>query len=160
MPIHLKINSDEDEFIKARFGFIAVAVALDGEHGVSVMLSMPFLRFRVYPSVKKKIKEKTKKSNTQKKAVSIQSKLKQTKLLIKIIWHTMGKFNVKRFYLDLDTRDIMLNSYLFPVFYMISEKPHIDLNINYTGNFHLVLDTRNNLLNIVLIIIRNLFKRS
>ena len=62
--------------------------------------------------------------------------------------------------MDLDTSNVIINANLYPVFELINERPRINLNINYSGNFALTLDVQNNLWNVVRVLIWNLIKRS
>ena len=76
------------------------------------------------------------------------------------IWQIITGFKVSRFWLDIDTSNVILNANLYPLFVCASQHPDIDLNINYSGNFGIVLDAKNNLFRIITVIIRNLFKKS
>lgn len=51
-------------------------------------------------------------------------------------------FNVKACKVNLDTDDYILNSYLYPVFYLLN-RPGRSLNINYEGNSSILLIIEN-----------------
>jgi hypothetical protein len=158
-PIDISINSDEEEFIRGRYGLVRIGVKKNSEDFVAVVLSVPFARFTVYPREKKEKKKEPGKTDPERKQRSVRSKLEHIKLLINIVWEVMCKFRIKRFHLDIDTGNVISNAYLFPLFFLAGNKPQMELHINYTNNFCLVFDARNNLLNIIIVIIRNFFKK-
>ncbi len=81
------------------------------------------------------------------------------KFLINVAWQSVKKSKLRILYLDLDTRNVIINANLYPVFELMSKRPGINLNINYAGNFALVLDVENNLWNVVRIFLWNFAKR-
>ncbi len=81
------------------------------------------------------------------------------KFLINVAWQSVKKSKLRILYLDLDTRNVIINANLYPVFELMNERPGINLNINYAGNFALVLDVENNLWNVVRIFLWNIAKR-
>jgi hypothetical protein len=157
-PIDIKINSDKDEFCSGRYGLIRIGVTTGKEDIVTVIVTAPFLRFTVYPREKTDNRKESGKSVTGRNKRSARSKIDRIKLLINIAWEVICKFKIRRFYLDIDTGNVISNAYLFPLFYMVGNKPRMELNVNYNNNFCLVLDARNNLLNIIIVIIRTLLK--
>jgi len=62
--------------------------------------------------------------------------------------------------MDLDTSNVIINANLYPVFELMNERPRINLNVNYAGNFALSLDVQNNLWILFRILIWNLLKRA
>ena len=157
-PIDISINSDEVEFVRGRYGLVRIGVKKDSEDFIAVVLSVPFARFTVYPREKKEKKKEPGKSDPEHKKRSVRSKLERIKLLINIAWEVICKSRIRRFYLDIDTGNVISNAYLFPLFFLAGNNQRMELNINYTNNFCLVLDARNNLLNIIIVTIRNFFK--
>ncbi len=67
-------------------------------------------------------------------------------------WRKMRRvvqsFRVRRFHLDLDTDDYVLNAYLYPLFYFASG-PNRQLNVNFQGETNLVLQIENRLFRII-----------
>jgi len=157
-PIDISINSDEVEFVRGRYGLVRIGVKKNSEDFIAVVLSVPFARFTVYPREKKEKKKEPGKSDAGNNKRSVRSKFDRIKLLTNIGCEVITRFKIRRFYLDIDTGNVISNAYLFPLFFMVGNKPHMELNVNYNNNFYLVLDARNNLLNIIIVIIRNLFK--
>jgi hypothetical protein len=74
-------------------------------------------------------------------------------------WHILKSSKVNNLYLCLDTGNVIVNANLFPVFELINERPRINLNINYSGNFAFCVDVQNNLGNILRIFFYSLIKR-
>ena len=44
------------------------------------------------------------------------------------------------FILNIVARNVITNSLLFPVFAVFNTKPNVDMNVNFSGNFSLILD--------------------
>ena len=57
------------------------------------------------------------------------------KFLIQVAWQAIKKSKLRKLYLDLDTSNVIINANLFPVFELMNDRPRINLNINYSGNF-------------------------
>jgi hypothetical protein len=159
LPIRLRINSDDEEFITGRYGPVRIGVKSDVENILAVILYILFFKITYYPlhSGERKtgkgispLKSKPKKKLPQRSQVIF---------MIRIAWQTIKKSRVKKLYLDLDTSNVIVNASLFPFFGLINNNRNIDLNVNYAGNFSLILDIRNNLLNIIIIMIKNMLKR-
>ena len=157
MPIHLRINTDGDYIPKP--DFFRLTIDLDNENRITVLLYVFFVRFTFYP-LKKKYRQ-TDKTGISKKISRLEMLTwNHLKFLIRVAWQSIKKSRVRKFYLDLDTSNVIINANLFPVFELMSERPQIDLNINYSGNFVLILDFQDNLWNIIRIVSWNLLKRT
>jgi hypothetical protein len=159
MPIHIRINLEEDGFNTGKPCFFRLNIDMDGENLVSVILYVFFVRFSWYP-LQKKTKESVKVKVPKKKRRFDLLKWDRLKFLINAAWQAVKKSKLKKLYLDLDTSNVIINANLFPIFELINERPRINLNINYSGNFALSLDVQNNLWNLFLVLIWNLLKRA
>jgi hypothetical protein len=159
MPVHLRIYPDGEGIEKNKRSFLRLSFDLDGEYHISLLLNVFYLRFRWYPLHNENNKPGKNKAS---KKISKAQKLNwnRMKFLIQIAWQSINKSKLKKLYLDLDTSNVIINANLYPVFELINERPRVNLNINYSGNFALSLDLQNNLWVIVRIVIRNLLKRS
>ncbi len=157
-PIHIIINSEEDEFLRAKYGILKAGIRRDDEELIAVRIAVPGAGYTFFPLKKKERKEVTEKKERKERESSGRSAWSRIKMFSGIAWQITTGFRVSRLYLDIDTRNVILNANLYPLFVYASTCQHIDLNINYTGDFKILLDVRNNLFSIISVIIRNLFK--
>jgi hypothetical protein len=158
-PLHIIINSEDDEFLRAKYGWVRAGVRQDDENLLSVRISVPGAGHTFYPLKKKEKKEEADKGKRRKKSSSRRYQWSRIKIMTRTVWQIITGFKVSRFWLDIDTNSVILNANLYPLFVYASQHPDIDLNINYAGNFGIVLDAKNNLFRIITVIIRNLFKK-
>jgi|WetSurMetagenome_2_1015567.scaffolds.fasta_scaffold356232_2 hypothetical protein len=159
MPVHIRINPESVGSYINKPGFFRLNVDLDGDTLISVILYVIYVRFSWYPLQKKTGKTAYKK-NLKKKSKSDRWNWNRLRFLIDVAWQSIKKSKLKKLYLDLDTSNVIINANLFPLFELINERPQINLNINYSGNFALCLDVQNNLWTVIRIVIWNLLKRS
>jgi hypothetical protein len=131
---------------------------LDRDTLISIILNVFFIRLSLYPKQKKIHKAVDKKKSGKKSKPHIWN-WNRIKFLINVVWQSIKKTKVKKLYLDLDTHNVIINANLYPVFELMNERPRINLNVNYAGNFVLSLDAQNNLWNVVRIFLYNLIKR-
>jgi hypothetical protein len=159
MPIHVRINPEEELSVD-KHAFFRLNVDLDGENLISVILYLFFVKFSWYPLQKKTLQPAKIKAPKKKKSRFDLLKRNRLKFLISVAWQSIKKTKVKKLYLDLDTSNVIINANLYPVFELMNERPRINLNINYSGNFALSLDMQNSLWNVFRILIWSLLKRS
>ncbi|MEL6658664.1 MAG: hypothetical protein AAFP77_16380 [Bacteroidota bacterium] len=102
-------------------------------------------------------KSKTEKEKPQSKQIEPKKQQSQkakrrsfAKLNFRSLLHT---FEVKRFRLHLDTDDFIVNSYIFPIFYLLRREDR-DLQINYKGEALLQLVVENRLYRILFAFLR------
>ena len=112
----------------------------------------PVIRFRVLGfkmnlnlfNIQKKTKKKTmdvtkkKESKTKKSRRITFSKMKRL----------LNSFTIMSFYIDLDTGDYIMNSYVFPIFYFLRSR-NMPLNVNYSGHNEMRLIVENRLYKII-----------
>ena len=72
---------------------------------------------------------------------------------MKIIRKTIRSFRLKALYLSIDTDDVVTNAYLIPVFAGLNRR-NINLNVNYTGNFDMIINIENNIFRILVVTIQ------
>lgn len=157
LPIHVRINP-EGEYAQKPY-FFRLNIDLDGENLVTVILNAFYLRFAWNP-LRKKINHPDKVKAPGKNKGFDLLKGNRLRFLVSVVWQSIKKSKLRMLYLDLDTNNVIINANLYPVFELMNERPRINMNINYSGNFALTLDVENNLLNLVRIIIWNLIKRT
>jgi hypothetical protein len=160
MPVHVRINTKETGTPDYKPAFLRLDIDLDAENLVSVTLYIFFAGFTWASLPARKNRQPLQVKLPR--MVSRFGRLKWNRLryMVNISWQLIKKSRVKKLYLDVDTSNVILNASLYPVFELISDRPRINLNINYSGNFQLCLDMQNNLLTFIRIMIRDLIKRS
>ena len=78
----------------------------------------------------------------KKKKLKKQSKKTKRLLTIKKVFRVLKTFKIKRFFLDIDTGDCIVNAKLYPVFGLLNYKGG-HFNINFNGRNKLVLHIQN-----------------
>ena len=157
MPIHVRINTEEGHIME-KPGFLKLNIDLDGHHMVSVILYVFYVGFTWHP-LRKRAKKKVKiKGPVKRRRFNLLTR-NRLKFLIHVAWQFIQKSKLENLYLNLDTSNVIINANLFPVFEFMNKRRRVNLNINYTGNFTLILDVRNNLWNLAQILIRNLVRK-
>ena len=159
MPIRVRINTDDEGFSRGKPGLLELTIDLDGEHFIALIFCIFFVRFAWYPLQKSIAPSSNIKTPKKKRGVDLFT-WNRLQFLIRVTWQSIKQSRVRKLYLDMDTSNVIINANLFPVFELMSERPQIDLNINYSGNFDLSLDMQNNLWNIMRIVTWNLLKRT
>jgi hypothetical protein len=159
MPIHVRINPEGEGSYTEKPGFFRLNIDLVDESLISVILNVFFVRFCWHPLLGKDSKTVKKKESAKKSRFDLLT-WNRLKFLSSVAWQAIKRSKVKKLYMDLDTSNVIINANLFPVFELMNERPRINLNINYSGNFALTLDVQNNLWNVVRVLIWNLLKRS
>jgi hypothetical protein len=159
MPIHLRINPGGEGSYPDKPEFLKLVIDMDGENLISVILFIFFVRFSWHP-LQKKNQEPVRTTEKKKKNKVNLFTWNRIKFLINVGWQAIKKSKLKKLYMDLDTSNVIINANLYPVFELLNERPRINLNINYSGNFALSLDVQNNLWNFVRVFIWNLLKRT
>ncbi len=160
VPIRIRINTDEGKYVAGWPGLLRIGIRQDEDDEIVVNIWIIFVRYSFYPFKKDLNKSETKIIKKKENRVSSLPKWKQLKFMIKTFWQIIRKSKLKEFYLNIDTHNVITNSLLFPVFAVFNTKPNVDMNVNFSGNFSLILDVRNNLFNFIIVIIKNLLKRN
>lgn len=159
IPIRIRINTDEGKYSAGWPGLLRIGIKQDEEDEIVVNLWIVFVKYSFYP-FNREFKKAQPKKKKQKSTRRIElPKWSQIRFLSRTFWQILRKSKLKEFYLNLDTKNVITNSLLFPVFAVFNTKPNVDLNVNFTRNFSLILDVRNNLLNLIVVIIKNVLKR-
>jgi hypothetical protein len=144
-PFEICVNSIDNDYHLKWTGF--------GEARVIVLPKDLLFRFRIafwkkeYSIFEFKFKGDKKDPKEKKKK---KSKKRNFKKSIRRIKQVLGSFTVKKLRLNIDTKNYILNGYLFPVFYHLTRfsKGKPQLMINYKGKTEINLLIRNRLINI------------
>ncbi len=148
-PLELSIRTEQNDYALEwkSIGRVEIIPVTDD---IVIRLKVLFFRKDFYPlqyqpQKKDKTEKKTKKKKKKKRAGSWGwQKIKKKGLRL------LRSFEVKAFKLDLDTDDFVLNSYLFPIFYLTGNK---NITINYEGRSSLTLIIQNRPYKILLAIL-------
>jgi hypothetical protein len=158
-PFYVKINTEEKIYSTGLAGFMKISVIPDEEEVIIIKIVIFFKRLTFYPFAAKDNAQKTDNLKTRKYLVSVLPRLKKMKFWTRVLRQFVQKSKIKELYLDIDTHDAEINGYLYPVFGLINYRSEFSLNVNFSGNFILIADVRNNLFNAVIVIVQNLFWR-
>ena len=130
MDLILFINTGTNEYYIRAKGLLKASLESHKEELIRIHIQALFMNFYFYPIKKigaSKKQKNTKARGTKKKGhVSFQKGIR-----------LIRTFKVKRFYVDIDTGDCIINAKLYPVFALLN---------HYTGNFRLNFEGRNQLL--------------
>jgi hypothetical protein len=159
MPIHLRINPDCERPNMNKTGFFRLNIDVKDVNSVSIILHLFYARFSWHP-FQKEIDSIVKGQPSGKEITYWMQNLNRIKFLAHVAWQAVKKSRLNKLYLNLDTSNVILNANLYPFFEMMNERPGINLNINYTGEFALCLDFENSLWNFARAFIWNLLKRT
>ena len=100
------------------------------------------------------------KFNSKKKDKKKDKKKKKTKRNFKkkgiLAKRILSSFSIQKLHLNIDTKNYILNGYLFPIFYHLTRISHgkPQLQINYKGKTEVDIHIRNRLINIFYAVIK------
>jgi hypothetical protein len=78
--------------------------------------------------------------------------LKKAKVYMKFFLELMGSFKLRKFRLDLDTDDFVLNAQLVPLVTCINDRyRHVLLTVNFSGENLIILTLQNRVFNLLVI---------
>ncbi len=139
-PIVLKIDTQQEiGYVKWK-GIAGVRLLILADD-IVLRVQVFFWKKNFYPLSRSPKSENTKqKSKRVKKKKTPLSWRKRKKLL--------QSFTVETLQLDLDTDDFVQNSYLYPIFYFLSNERR-QLRINYSGQLALKLEVHNRLFSLL-----------
>jgi hypothetical protein len=158
-PVRLRIDTDAGRVYAGWPGLLGAKIIKDDAKGIGVELRFLFIRRTFFPFEGEWGKKEFRARKLHRKRSVGLLKLNRIRFLARTSWHYIRRSKLKKLYLDIDTEDVVVNAYLFPIFAMCSISPEIDLNVNYSGHFCLVVDVRNNLLTLIRVMISNTVNR-
>lgn len=138
-PLRLTINTSNNNYSFRWIGILLIKFIPDSEELIIFRFRIFFIRFNIYPLKTGKKKKMKKKKPKKKKSFSFE----KFRLLIKIVWNVILSSKLKIFELNIDTDDVVKNSYLIPVFINLNTRNNINLNVNYHGRQSLVTEFQN-----------------
>ena len=141
IPVTACIDSVSNQYYIRIHGLVKASFEEDKAEIFRVRLEVFFFNFYVYPLRRKKRK---KRHSENKKKVSKSKKRMHFKTALRLI----KSFRIRRFYLDIDTGNCILNAKLYPVFALVKYNG-ANCNINFQGRNQLVVVLRNRPLDII-----------
>lgn len=149
-PVILFTNTDRNRYSLSLPGvFQAVVVPADGLFKVRGWIFFVPYTFNPFKPRKKK---------KQEKAVKKKKKRIHRKLPIKpgMMKEALRAFRIKKLQLNMDTDDVVANSWLIPVFSLVNSE-NVQMKVNYEGTFSLLLDLRTRIGSLLWMFIKNKF---
>ena len=140
MSIDLVIDTDENQYYVSIGSLGKASVEKDEEFLVRIRLRTLFTHFDFHPLKKQKPKKK-KKEKVKKKGEFKWSYLRMGHRIIR-------SFDLKKFYLDLDTENCITNAKLYPAFALL-QHIGINCNVNFEHRNTLVLHLHNRPIRII-----------
>lgn len=140
-PILLFIDTRDDNYFIQQKGIVKVAILRDKKEVIKVKLNVLFLKFYFYPL-------RAKKSISQPKVKAKRRRKKREFLSFRTGLKLLNSFKVKRFWMDIDTGDCIVNAKLYPVFAFLDYKIG-GFNINFQDRNQLVLHIQSRPIHII-----------
>lgn len=131
-PIVLFIDTASGQYF-LRYGVLAKAkVESDPKAFLLIRLKVFFMTFKLYPLKWKRTK----------KEITDKPQKKKRKLKLATMKRLVRSFRIKRFFLDIDTGDYVLNAKLFPVASLV-QLTGADMTVNFEDRNRLILKIEN-----------------
>ena len=140
MSIDLVVDTDENQYYVSIGSLGKASIEKDEEFLIRIRLRTLFTHFDFHP-LKKKSPPKKKKKKVQKKGKFKWSYMKMGYRFIK-------SFELKRFYLELDTENCITNARLYPAFALM-QQIGINCNVNFRHENSLVVHLHNRPIRII-----------
>ena len=127
LPINIVLDSVNKQFFVSLGALARADVKEDNEYLLRIDLRTLFMRFKFYPLKRRAVKKEKKKTSRKRKIGWPQ---------IKSLFRIVRSFEVKEFYLDLDTGNYITNARLYPAFTFLNF---------WVGNYQINFAGRNNI---------------
>ena len=153
-PIILYVNTEEKRYYFEMKGIFKIIPTITSELDFIVRIQTPLYSFVIKPLEMKRRRKKLRKKKETKKVSGKRSKPgKSLRSKITLAQNILKTFRVKKFWLDIDFDDYVLNAQLVPVFLLISSN-QVRVTTNFLGRLSLILIIQNRIWNMALIFIR------
>lgn len=137
MPINLYLNTKYNQYYLTIGDFVKVWLEGDKEEILKIGLKIFFYRHFFYPLRKREIPEQKKKKTKKRKTWSVRK-----------VSSLITSFKLKRFWLDIDTGDSIMNAKLYPLF-SFANYYGIPCHINFNDTNLLVVHLQNRPINMI-----------
>jgi hypothetical protein len=148
-PLYLYIHTGDSRYEAGMTGLLKVRVVQGAYTLPELWVRVLFFHFRI-PLIQieskrgKTVKARKKKKKTKK---SLRLNLRRGRMLLKIVWKVVTSFKLKKFFLNIDSGNVVTNAYLYPIFSVLGGKKY-ELSVNYVSKNELIIHYENNLLTI------------
>lgn len=139
-PMTFVVDTYKHEYSVKVLGLVKLQ-PIWNEEGFRVSLQMPFYKFEINPSNQRK-KEKAAKKKKERTGTTIKFHPRKIAALL-------DTFEVRKFYLTLDTDNYVLNAQLYPAFALLTHRG-LAASINFNSETQLQLTVSNNLCRLIL----------
>ena len=143
MPIELCIDTRSNQYYLRYGGLVKANVEGDEDEIIRLRLRVFWMQFKFYPLRKSK-KEKKPKEIPKKKKKKVRDRIPDKRTMLRL----MRSFRVKKFDVELDTGDSVLNAKLYPL-YAVLPFTNIRFGINFEGRNELALVIENRPIRII-----------
>jgi hypothetical protein len=149
VPVHLWINTDLNRYEFSQPGILTISL----QPGKIPFYKIKILGLKIQTSDHAKVS--TAKPNEKKGRAGIKRSFKTWMFLFKGV---LNSFRVKRFILNIDVGDVVLNAQLIPILLLMSRGP-VSMNTNFNGRNYLDLEVEGRLNKVLWTFIRFLTKK-
>lgn len=132
VPVTLHIDTNKNQYYIQVLGLFKMSALADEKEALKIKIKICFVTYYLYPLKKKKVTER---EGSKKKKYS-------RKFNHKIGLKLLKSFKVKRFFIDIDTGDYLLNAKLYPLFALLDFEMG-NIKINFEGRNQLMLNIQN-----------------
>ncbi|MCB2219710.1 MAG: hypothetical protein KQI35_04880 [Bacteroidetes bacterium] len=148
-PLYLYIHTGNSRYEAGMTGLLKVKLVSGAYSLPELLVRVLFFHFRL-PLIQlgsKKGKPVKTKKKKKKSIKGMRFNLSRGRMFLKIVWKVVTSFKLKKFFLNIDTGNVVTNAYLFPVFSVLGGKKY-ELSVNYVSKNELIIHYENNLLTI------------
>ncbi len=158
-PFYIFINTDKGLYHTGLARIFEIHFQPDSEKILIIFVRILFLKSTFYPFLKSNDKEQDWDVKTLKKAKKKFVRRSKIRMWFTIISTFIKRSKIKKLQLNIDTHDVQVNALLFPIFAVINRGQVIQLDVNYSGNFSLIMDIRYNLYSALIGIFKYFYKK-
>ena len=144
-PFYVIINTEKGLYHTGLARIFEIHFQPDSEKILIITVRIFFLKSTFYPFLKSNEKEQDWDVKTLKKAKKMFVRWSKINMWFTIISTFIKRSKIKKLHLNIDTSDVQVNALLIPLFAIVNRGSGIQLDVNYSGNFSLIIDMRYNL---------------
>lgn len=136
IPIRFKVDSNRNIYLAEWKHLFSAKVMLQNEEPIMQLKSFFWKKeinlLEIKSTPNKKAQKKKKPPKQKKSKFNFRKKIKPL----------LKSFQVRQFFINIDTNDYVWNAYLFPVFYFLKNDKR-QMHINFNGNVEVLLEIQN-----------------
>ncbi len=139
-PIVLHIDTATDQYYVNLKGLAKATLIKEEKEFLKVKLTVLFMNFNFYPL--RKIGSSTSSEKKQKKKLRARGRKKKRSMSVRTAFRLLKSFKVKKFLIDIDTGDYVMNAKLYPIFTYLDHR-FGGFYINFKGHNRLLIHMYN-----------------